>query len=95
MFKKLGDSKKCFLSTGKCVDNELFVFGAQYATDHSSRLLIIDSYDEISSKIETFGSTVLPAILSSWVCCDIVKDVLNFVNTLPPPRQIKMMITLG
>ncbi|GAA5809293.1 hypothetical protein MFLAVUS_002699 [Mucor flavus] len=37
---------------------------------------------EIGSKIEKFGSTVLPTILSSWVCCEIVKDVLNvLVNT--------------
>ncbi|KAL7310014.1 hypothetical protein PS15m_012255 [Mucor circinelloides] len=38
---------------------------------------------EISSKIEKFGSTVLPAILSSWVCCEIVKDVLNAVENTP------------
>lgn len=48
---------------------------------------------EISSKIEKFGSTVLPAILSSWVCCEIVKDVLNSVENTP--MQIKTMIFLG
>ncbi|KAG0761222.1 hypothetical protein G6F16_001075 [Rhizopus arrhizus] len=46
MFKKLDNSKKWFLSTGKCVDNELFVFGIQCSADHPSRSLIIDPYDE-------------------------------------------------
>ncbi|KAI9258463.1 hypothetical protein EDC94DRAFT_586165 [Helicostylum pulchrum] len=34
---------------------------------------------EISNKIKKIGSTVLSAILSSWVCCEMVKDVLNLV----------------
>ncbi|KAG1468252.1 hypothetical protein G6F56_003943 [Rhizopus delemar] len=38
---------------------------------------------EISNKIEKFGSTVLSAILSFWVCCEIVKDVLNIVVNTP------------
>ncbi|KAL9548778.1 hypothetical protein MBANPS3_005521 [Mucor bainieri] len=32
---------------------------------------------QISSKIEQFGATVLPALLSSWTCCETVKEVLN------------------
>ncbi|KAG0817507.1 hypothetical protein G6F16_001076 [Rhizopus arrhizus] len=39
---------------------------------------------ESNNKIEKFGSTVLPAILSSWVCCEIVKDVLNVVRPSLP-----------
>ncbi|KAG0747895.1 hypothetical protein G6F57_001719 [Rhizopus arrhizus] len=38
---------------------------------------------ESNNKIEKFGSTVLPAILSSWVCCEIVKDVLNVIVKRP------------
>lgn len=49
---------------------------------------------ESNNKIEKFGSMVLPAILSSWVCCEIVKDVLNVVVSTPP-MQTKTMIFLG
>ncbi|KAG1455988.1 hypothetical protein G6F56_006937 [Rhizopus delemar] len=34
---------------------------------------------EISNSVLNFGSTVLPAMLSSWVCCEIVKEVLDIV----------------
>ncbi|KAI9478825.1 MAG: hypothetical protein EXX96DRAFT_619745 [Benjaminiella poitrasii] len=50
---------------------------------------------EISNKIEKFGSTILSANLSLWVCCEIVKDVLNIVRDLRffqcllPPCQVK------
>lgn len=46
MFKGLDNSKKWFLSTGKCVDNELFIFGMECRGDHPSRSLIMDPYDE-------------------------------------------------
>ncbi|CAO3672119.1 unnamed protein product, partial [Rhizopus stolonifer] len=34
---------------------------------------------EISNSVLNFGSTVLPAMLSSWICCEIVKEVLDIV----------------
>lgn len=46
MFKKLDSTKKWILSTGKCVDNELYMFGLQCTFDHPSRSLIIDPYDD-------------------------------------------------
>ncbi|KAI8096027.1 hypothetical protein BDF21DRAFT_489448 [Thamnidium elegans] len=54
MFKKLDNSLKWFLSTGKCVDNELFVFGIQCSADHPSRSLIIDPYDENYAQYKIF-----------------------------------------
>lgn len=37
MFKKLNQNSKQYLSTGKCVDDELFMFGLQCESDHPSR----------------------------------------------------------
>ncbi|KAG1440859.1 hypothetical protein G6F56_011742 [Rhizopus delemar] len=37
MFKKLNQNNKWYLSTGKCVDDELFMFGLQCESDHPSR----------------------------------------------------------
>ncbi|KAI9338618.1 hypothetical protein BD770DRAFT_448310 [Pilaira anomala] len=36
MFEKLDPAKKWILSTGKCVDNELYMFGLQCTHDHPS-----------------------------------------------------------
>jgi hypothetical protein len=62
MFKKLDNSKKWFLSTGKCVDNELFVFGLQCSADHPSRSLIIDPYDENYTQYKVFTPEELEEI---------------------------------
>lgn len=45
MFKALDPNKRWRLSTGKSVDNELFVFGLQCQEDHPSKSLIIDPGD--------------------------------------------------
>ncbi|CAO3644918.1 unnamed protein product [Mucor hiemalis] len=45
MFEKLDPAKKWILSTGKCVDNELYVFGLQCTHDHPSNSLIMDPDD--------------------------------------------------
>ncbi|KAI7877331.1 uncharacterized protein EV154DRAFT_408694, partial [Mucor mucedo] len=31
---------------------------------------------KISNSVTQFGSTVFPVILSTWVCCETVKDVI-------------------
>ncbi|GAA5798714.1 hypothetical protein HPULCUR_004119 [Helicostylum pulchrum] len=62
MFKKLDNSKKWFLSTGKCVDNELFVFGSQCSADHPSRSLIIDPHDENYAQYKIFTPEELEEI---------------------------------
>ncbi|KAI8072018.1 hypothetical protein BDF21DRAFT_439730 [Thamnidium elegans] len=46
MFTGLDAQKKWYLSTGKCVDNELYIFGLQCQSDHPSRSLILDPYDK-------------------------------------------------
>ncbi|KAG1547275.1 hypothetical protein G6F46_009446 [Rhizopus delemar] len=46
MFKKLDPAKKWYLSTGKCMDDELFMFDLQCESDHPSRSLIADPYDK-------------------------------------------------
>ncbi|KAI9478322.1 MAG: hypothetical protein EXX96DRAFT_619247 [Benjaminiella poitrasii] len=35
---------------------------------------------KISNSVVQFGSTVLPVILSTWVCCEMVKDVFKIVS---------------
>lgn len=35
---------------------------------------------KISNSVNQFGSTVLPVILSTWVCCEIVKDVFKIIS---------------
>ncbi|KAI9340358.1 hypothetical protein BD770DRAFT_372594 [Pilaira anomala] len=62
MFKKLDNSLKWFLSTGKCVDDELFVFGIQCSADHPSRSLIIDPYDENYAQYNIFTPEELEEI---------------------------------
>lgn len=42
-FKKFESSKKQCLSTGKCVDDELFIFSLQCNYDHSAKSFIIGS----------------------------------------------------
>ncbi|KAI7894488.1 uncharacterized protein EV154DRAFT_498856 [Mucor mucedo] len=35
---------------------------------------------KISSSVVQFGSTVLPVILSTWVCCEMVKEVFKIIS---------------
>ena len=76
MFKKLDNSKKWFLSTGKCVDNELFVFGIQCSADHPSRSLIIDPYDENYTQYKVFTPEELEEI----------KEYQKKINATPDKR---------
>ncbi|KAI7889393.1 uncharacterized protein EV154DRAFT_467451 [Mucor mucedo] len=46
MFTGLDAQIKWYLSTGKCVDNELYIFGLQCQSYHPSRNLILDPYDK-------------------------------------------------
>ncbi|KAI8082441.1 hypothetical protein BDF21DRAFT_493175 [Thamnidium elegans] len=34
---------------------------------------------KISNSVLNFGSTVLPATLSSWICCEIIKEILDII----------------
>lgn len=36
---------------------------------------------EISNSVTKFGSTVLPVILSTWVCSEIVKEVFEIISS--------------
>ncbi|CAO0797887.1 unnamed protein product [Mucor circinelloides] len=36
---------------------------------------------EISSNISQFGSTVILALMATWTCCRIVKEVLNIISS--------------
>ncbi|CEG81738.1 hypothetical protein RMATCC62417_15900 [Rhizopus microsporus] len=36
---------------------------------------------EISNSVTKSGSTVLPVILSTWVCCEIVKEVFEIISS--------------
>ncbi|KAI7904176.1 uncharacterized protein BX663DRAFT_432103, partial [Cokeromyces recurvatus] len=45
-FEKFDSSKKWYLSTGKCVDDELFLSGLQCNYDHPARSLMMDPDDK-------------------------------------------------
>ncbi|KAG0848461.1 hypothetical protein G6F17_011631 [Rhizopus arrhizus] len=70
-FRNLDHSNKCILSTGKCADNELFLFAIQCQEDHPSKQFIMDvadlnyvQYDvfteEELDEISTFEEKELP-----------------------------------
>lgn len=64
MFKKLNQNSKWYLSTGKCVDDELFMFGLQCESNHPSRSLIIDSYDKNYTSYNVFTEEELQEIIT-------------------------------
>ncbi|CAO3641741.1 unnamed protein product [Mucor hiemalis] len=64
MFKKLNQNSKWYLSTGKCVDDELFMFGLQCESDHPSRSLIIDPYDKNYTSYNVFTEEELQEIIN-------------------------------
>ncbi|CEP13683.1 hypothetical protein [Parasitella parasitica] len=62
MFEKLDPAKKWILSTGKCVDNELYMFGLQCTHDHPSKSLIMDPDDANYTKYNVFTPAELEEI---------------------------------
>ncbi|KAG0975661.1 hypothetical protein G6F29_011371 [Rhizopus arrhizus] len=64
MFKKLNQNNKWYLSTGKCVDDELFMFSLQCESDHPSRSLIIDLYDKNYTSYNVFTEEELQEIIN-------------------------------
>lgn len=63
MFSKLKSEEKWYLSNGKCVDDELFIFGMQCSSDHPSRSLIIDPYDSNYTTYNVFSQNELQEII--------------------------------
>ncbi|KAG2190961.1 hypothetical protein INT46_006819 [Mucor plumbeus] len=63
MFTGLDAQKKWYLSTGKCVDNELYIFGLQCQNDHPSRSLILDPYDKNYMLYNVFTRNELKEII--------------------------------
>lgn len=64
MFKKLDPAKKWYLSTGKCMDDELFMFDLQCESDHPSRSLIADPYDKNYILYNVFTQEELQEIMN-------------------------------
>ncbi|KAI8993547.1 hypothetical protein BDB01DRAFT_703068, partial [Pilobolus umbonatus] len=62
MFEKLDPAKKWILSTGKGVDNELYMFGLQCTHDHPIKSLIIDPDDANYTKYNVFTPAELEEI---------------------------------
>ncbi|KAL0570436.1 hypothetical protein ABG067_009419, partial [Albugo candida] len=60
---KIKDEEKWYLSTGKCVDNELYIFALQCQDDHPSRAQILDPYDENYSLYNVFTRDELEEIV--------------------------------
>ncbi|KAG1509206.1 hypothetical protein G6F52_011190 [Rhizopus delemar] len=82
---QLDNDEKWFLSTGKCVDDELFIFGKQCNFDHPSKSKIIDiddkNYDLYNvftlteiNEIRTFKPKPLPVLPKD------IKKILNQFN---------------
>lgn len=62
-FQCLDSNQKWILSTGKCVDNELFIFSSQCnINDHPSKSLIVDPDDDNYSKYHVFTPEELDEI---------------------------------
>ncbi|KAI8977701.1 hypothetical protein BDF20DRAFT_914007 [Mycotypha africana] len=64
MFKALDPKKKWRLSTGKYVDNELFIFALQCQGDHPSKSLIIDPGDSSYAQYGVFTKEELDEIMN-------------------------------
>lgn len=81
MFKRLNQDNKWYLSTGKCVDDELFMFGLQCESDHPSRSLIIDPYDKNYTFYNVFTQ-------------DELQEIINHKKkSLPkPPDSLKLFL---
>lgn len=62
MFVKLDPTKKWILSTGKCVDNELYMFRLQCSHDHPSKSLVMDPNDANYTKFNVFAPEELEEI---------------------------------
>ncbi|KAI8636323.1 hypothetical protein BD408DRAFT_426326 [Parasitella parasitica] len=85
MFSKLKSEDKWYLSNGKCVDDELFIFGLQCESDHPSRSLIIDPYDSNYTTYNVFSQNELQEIInyqkkSLPTAPDSLKHFLNKYN---------------
>lgn len=63
-FSMLKSEEKWYLSNGKCVDDELFIFGLQCESDHPSRSLIIDPYDSNYTTYNVFSQNELQEIIN-------------------------------
>lgn len=64
MFSKLKSKEKWYLSNGKRVDDELFIFGMQCGSDHPSISLIIDPYDSNYTTYNVFSQNELQEIIN-------------------------------
>lgn len=62
MFKKLDPTKKWILSTGKCVDDDLYMFDSQFNYDHPSKSLIMDPEDNNYTILDVFTQAELQEI---------------------------------
>lgn len=59
---KMKKDEKWFLSTWKCVEDELFVFGSQCSENHPAHSFILDTSDAIYLKYDVFSSDELSEI---------------------------------
>lgn len=61
-FLAMKRESKWYLSTGKCIEDELFAFGMQCHHDHPSHSFIIDTRDSNHKTYEVFSSAELDEI---------------------------------
>lgn len=61
-FKKFESSKKWYLSTGKCADDELFIFSLQCNYDHPAKSFIMDPDDQNFTLYKVFTPAELKEI---------------------------------
>lgn len=62
MLEEIGSTKKWYLSIGKCVGDELFIFDSQCKQDHPSGSLIMDVSDENYTLYNVFTQQELEEI---------------------------------
>jgi hypothetical protein len=61
-YLKMQEKDKLYLSTGKCVEDELYAFGMQCSCVHQSRCFIIDTTDNNLTKYGSFTKEELTEI---------------------------------
>lgn len=61
-YNKMEENKKWYLSTGKCVEDELYCFGMQCSVEHQVHSFIVDTSDRNWIKYEIFTDNELSEI---------------------------------
>lgn len=97
IFMGFDAQKKWYLSAGKCVDDELYIFGLQCQSDHPSRSLILDPYDKNHMLYNVFTRDELNEIIGykKNTTPSLSDELITFLNRLNLDSTEKIRTALG